>query len=90
MLFRSIISGGNEFVVFNILQNEDWLFFNSPQGMVLNNTGPKDLMSAGFYFGESMTMYHGTNDQVRVTVRDNLTGNQMPNFFRIKVFGIYL
>jgi len=86
-----VISDGQTYTVFNITQNEDWLFFNSPQGMLLNNTGPKDVMSAGFYFGESMTLHAAAvNDRVQVTVRDDLTGNQMPNFFRIKVFGIYL
>lgn len=85
-----VISSGNTYVVFNIQQNEDWLFFNSPAGLTLNNTGPKDLMSAGFYFGKSMILHSGSDDKVKVTIRDNLTGNQMPSFFRIMVFGIYL
>lgn len=85
-----VVSGDETFVVFNIRQNEDWLFFNSPAGLTLNNTGPKDLMSAGFYFGKSMILNSGSGDKVRVTIRDNLTGNQMPSFFRIMVFGIYL
>jgi len=86
-----VVADGTTYYVYNIVQNEDWLFFNSPQGMLLNNTGPKDVMSAGFYFGESMRLHAGHgNDQVRVTIRDDLTGNQMPNFFRVKAFGIYL
>lgn len=84
-----VISSGQTYTVFNIVQNEDWLFFNSPAGLTLNNTGPKDLMAAGFYFGDSMTLEPGSNDKVSVTIRDDLTGNQMPNFFRIKVFGVY-
>ena len=48
------------------------------------------MMSAGFYFGETMTLNAGSDDKVRVTIRDNLTGNQMPSFFKIKVFGNYV
>jgi hypothetical protein len=73
--------------VYNITQNEDWFFFNSPQGMLLNNTGPKDAMQAGFYFGNTITLKAGSSDKVRVTIRDDLTGNNMPNFFKVKVFG---
>jgi hypothetical protein len=83
-----VVSDGVTYSVYNIKQNEDWLFFNSPTGLLLNNTGPKDVMQAGFYFGGILLLRAGTSDMVRVTIRDNLTGQQMPNFFKVAVYGI--
>lgn len=87
-----IVAGGVTYFVANIKQNEDWLFYNSPTGVTLNNTGPKDILAMGFFLGDNLVLKAGTSDCVRITIRDNLTGggaNEL-NYFRAKAFGMKL
>jgi hypothetical protein len=83
---------GQAYEINNISINEDWLFFsNSGGGLLLNNTGPKDVMSAVFNFKPNCILKAGSSDKIRVTVRDrlNLGGSNALSYFQIKVFGIF-
>jgi hypothetical protein len=88
-LLVQLINANGTQTVFNIKTNEDFLFFPSPVGMLLNNTGPKDVFAAGFFIGGSI-LRAGTTDKVRITVRDNLTGGGAAEFkyLQARIFGV--
>jgi len=88
-----VVLSGQAYELANIKLNEDWLFFSNSSagvGTILNNTGPKDVMAVGFGF-ESVTLSAGSSDQIRVTIRDDLSGGGATalNYFQIKVFGSF-
>lgn len=58
--------------LFNIRQNED--FLRTPGRLPLvNNTGPKDVLSSTLSFGGLIKLDAATSDVIRATVRDDLT-----------------
>jgi len=65
--------GGAVIEIFNIKQNEDFLRIPGRIPLV-NNTGPKDVLSASFQFGGLVKLDGDLGDQMLATVRDNLTG----------------
>jgi hypothetical protein len=85
ILFEIVNEYGTQTIA-NIKSNEDFLFFPSPIGIVLNNTGPKDVLIAGFYLAGSPRLRAGTSDVLRATVRDNLTTGI--DFLRGLAYGI--
>lgn len=85
VLFEMVNEYGTQTIA-NIKINEDFLFFPSPIGIVLNNTGPKDVMIAGFYLAGAPRLRAGTSDIVRATVRDNLTTGC--DFLKALVYGM--
>lgn len=58
--------------IFNIKQNEDFLRVPGRIPLV-NNTGPKDVLACAFGFAGLVKLDGATSDQIRVTIRDNLT-----------------
>jgi len=85
-----IISNANELIVIKININEDFLFFPSPTGMTLNNTGPKDIMVASIMLGNTASLFRDTSDVVKITINDNLTGSGATafNYFQARLYGI--
>ena len=59
--------------LFTIRQNEDFLRVPGRLPLV-NNTGPKDVLSAALSFGGLVKLDGSLGDNVRATIRDNLTG----------------
>jgi len=55
-----------------IQRNEDFLRFPG-RPPIVNNTGPKDLLSASLGFGGLVKLSGTTSDKIRVVVRDDLT-----------------
>jgi len=88
-LLVQLINANGTQTIFNIKINENFLMFPSPVGILLNNTGPKDVFSAGFFLGNSI-LRAGTTDKVRITVRDNLTGGGSAqfDFLQARVYGV--
>jgi hypothetical protein len=70
--FRLTVSPSSEVEIFNIKINED--FLRVPGRVpIVNNTGPKDLLSSVFSFG-GLIKLNGTNgDKISAYVRDDLT-----------------
>jgi len=70
-LLVEVVAGGNTGIVYNLVQNESFVNFASPGGFewVVSS---KDMMSSTWLVGGGLKLVHGTSDQVRVTVRDNL------------------
>lgn len=58
--------------IFNIKQNEDFLRIPGRLPLV-NNTGPKDVLSSAFSFGGLVKISEPGGDEIRVIIRDNLT-----------------
>ena len=65
--------------IFTIKQNEDFLRVPGRLPLV-NNTGPKDVLSAALSFGGLVKLSGATGDVVRATVRDNLTNVKLKYF----------
>lgn len=76
--------------VANLQISEDLLMFPSPANVILNNTGPKDILVAGILLGGGPILKAGTSDKVTVTVRDDLTlgGAGELQTFKAQVFGV--
>jgi hypothetical protein len=53
---------------------------------VINNTGPKDLLSGAFAFGGLIKLVGDNGDYVRFTVRDDLTSTKL-KYFTATVYG---
>lgn len=69
---RITISPSAETAIFNIKQNED--FLRVPGRVpVVNNTGPKDLLSAAFSFGGLVKLDGDSSDKISVYIRDDMT-----------------
>jgi hypothetical protein len=88
-LIIDIIAEDEQVIVISVKFNEDFLFFPSTNGLVLNNTGPKDAMVASINLGGAPTLVRGSADKVRITVQDNLTGggaNEF-NYFKAQFYG---
>lgn len=71
-LLVEITAGGNTGTVYNLKQNESFQFFASAGGFewVVSS---KDLLAATYNIGGGFKLRAGTGDNVKVTVRDNLS-----------------
>lgn len=84
VLFQ-IYADGATTDLFIIHQNED--FLRIPGRIpVINNTGPKDLLSAAFAFGGLIKLHGDDGDYVRMIVRDNLTSTKF-KYFTATLYG---
>lgn len=63
---------GTVTTIFTIKQNEDFLRIPG-RVPVINNTGPKDLLSAAFVFGGLVKLSQADGDQLIVTINDDMT-----------------
>jgi len=80
-----IYTGGSLIDLYTIYQNED--FLRIPGRIpVINNTGPKDLLSAAFVFGGLIQLDGDAGDYVRFTVRDDLTSTKF-KYFTSTIYG---
>lgn len=71
--------------LYTIYQNED--FLRIPGRIpVINNTGPKDLLSASFVFNGLIKLHGDDGDYVRVTIRDDLTSVKL-KYFTATIYG---
>ena len=67
-----VISGGNTTTIFNIKTNEHFINFASPAGWewIVSN---KDVMTSAYLIGGGVKLIAGSGDQVKITVRDDIT-----------------
>jgi len=70
-----------------IYTNEDFLMFPTPANVILNNTGPKDILSMGMSLGGAVVLRAGTSDKVVVTINDDLVTPAISTF-RVQIYGI--
>ena len=59
----------------NVRCNEDFEAITTPGSIQPINSGPNDSVIAGISLGRAMTIKAGSDDCVKVTVRDNLVKN---------------
>ena len=87
-----VVSNNIAVEIGNLQITEDFLMFPSPANVVLNNTGPKDILLMGLLLGGAPVLRAGTNDRVQITVRDDLSGGGVNAFttFCARVFGVKL
>jgi len=71
-LLVEIVAGGNTGTLYNLVQDESFVNFASPGGFNWT-VSSKDMMSTSYLVGGGLRLLAGSGDQVRVTVRDNLT-----------------
>lgn len=71
--------------IFTIQRNEDFLRIPG-RVPVINNTGPKDLLSAAFSFGGLVKLHGDDNDRVSIVVNDNLTSTKL-KYFTATIYG---
>jgi hypothetical protein len=71
-LLLEITAGGNTGVVANLKSNECFVHLASPGGFIWV-VSSKDMLAAAYTVGGSLRLKAGTSDQVKVTVRDNLS-----------------
>lgn len=83
-LLIEITSNGNTGTVANLRQNECFVHFASPGGFswVVSS---KDMLSATWLVGGGLKLFAGTEDEIKVTVRDNLASAGV--YFRCFVKG---
>lgn len=62
-------------LLFTIKQNEDFLRIPG-RVPVINNTGPKDLLSATFGFGGLIKLHGDDSDKIQVVINDDLTSTK--------------
>jgi len=67
--------------------NEDLLMFPSPANAILNNTGPKDILVMGMFYGGGPVLKGGTSDNVKITIQDDLTSNSI-NTLKAQIFAV--
>ncbi len=81
--------GGVSKVVANVKINDDWFDFNSPGGIFFNSSKAKDILVASIFFSGGVVLSAGSTDALRVTIRDDLTANQLAiRFFVAVVYGV--
>jgi hypothetical protein len=86
-LLLEVTSLGVTTTVANVKLTEDFFRLYSPGGVNLDRTGASDILSAGLFFGGAVILEGGTADQIKVTVRDNLSSAQF-NYFTVTVHGV--
>lgn len=71
-LLVEITSDGNTGVVANLTQNECFVHFSSPGGFdwIVSS---KDMVYSTYVVGGGLKLHAGTGDNIKVTVRDNLS-----------------
>lgn len=80
-----VTSDGNTVELANIKQNEEFLLFPSPS-ILLELSGADDVIVVSFPLG--ITLKAGTGDNVKVTIRDNISNsNKKLRFFQGAVTG---
>jgi len=85
-----ITADGTTTEIANIQSNEDLLMFPTPANYLLNNTGPKDILVMGISLGGAPVLRAGSDDKIKVTIRDKLDGGGVTSIatFRAQVFGL--
>lgn len=84
LLVEIVANGGNTGTVYNLRQNESFVNLASPGGFNWT-VSSKDMMSSSYLVGGGLKLRAGSNDKVRVTVRDNLASAGV--YFRCFVKG---
>ena len=71
-LLVQVTANGNTGTVWNLRRNEDFLGFSSPGGhsWVVSS---KDVLTSNWTIGGNLKLVHASSDNVKVTVRDNLS-----------------
>jgi hypothetical protein len=87
LLVEVIHANGISSEIANIKINEDLLFFPTPANYILNNTGPKDILVMGISLGGAPILKAGTDDKVKITVRDDLDETEIATL-KAQVYGI--
>ena len=79
-----VTSNGNTGTVDTLKTNEDFVFFASPGGFnwIVSS---KDMIYSGWLVGGGLKLYAGTGDNIKVTIRDDLTSAGV--FFKCFVKG---
>jgi hypothetical protein len=77
--------GGVVTEIFNITQNEDFVRIPGRIPLV-NNTGPKDILSGAFDFGGLLKLDESLDDKLIVTIRDDLTSVKL-KYLTFTVYG---
>jgi hypothetical protein len=67
--------------------NEDFLLFHSTNAILVNESGPKDVIAAGYLLGGAVVLKAGTDDYLGVVIRDNLTHPSFA-YFQATGYGI--
>jgi len=63
-----------------IKTNEDFLMFNSNNSILINESGPKDVISAGYLLGGAVVLKAGSSDYLGIVIQDNLTSSSFAYF----------
>lgn len=67
--------------------NEDFLSFHSPTSIVINESGPKDVIAAGYLLGGAVVLKAGTDDYLGIVIQDDLTSSSFA-YFQATGYGI--
>ena len=67
--------------------NEDFLMFHSNNSIVINEAGPKDVISAGYLLGGAVVLKAGSSDYLGVVIQDDLTSTSFA-YFQANGYGI--
>jgi len=75
MLIEITVNDGTNIILSNVQQNEDFLRFVSTTGinLFMETGGTKDALVAAFSFGGQVKLVGGSSDEVKITIRDNIT-----------------
>lgn len=71
----------------NLKLNEDFLLFHSTNSIFLNESGPKDVIAAGYLLGGAIVLKAGTDDYLGIVIQDNLTDTSFA-YFQATGYGI--
>lgn len=82
-----VMSGGVLTTLATLNLNEDFLLFHSTNSLVINESGPKDLISVGYLIGGSIVLQAGSSDYLGIVIQDNLTASSFA-YFQAVGYGI--
>jgi len=71
----------------NLKLNEDFLLFHSTNSIFLNESGPKDVIAAGYLLGGAIVLKAGTDDYLGIVIQDDLTNTSFA-YFQATGYGI--
>lgn len=67
--------------------NEDFLSFHSTGAIFINESGPKDVIAAGYLLGGAVVLKAGTDDYLGIVIQDNLTSSSFA-YFQATGYGV--
>lgn len=85
LLLELTANGGTTVTLAELKVNEDFLALQPATNLLVNLQGARDVITAGIDLGGKLILQGGSGDNVKLTVRDDMTGFQ---YLKCFVYGV--